>query len=69
MGDSLKMFLIALVTAVAVQALLGPSILELRGFRRPAAREDVAAPIDTAPPSDAPAREGSAWHCGSSPRT
>lgn len=34
MNDALKMFLIALVTAVACQLLLGPYILELQGFTR-----------------------------------
>lgn len=32
MNDAFKMFLIALVTALAVQLLLGPYILELQGF-------------------------------------
>jgi eukaryotic-like serine/threonine-protein kinase len=34
MNDAFKMFLIALVTALACQLLLGPYILELQGFRR-----------------------------------
>ena len=40
MNDAFKMFLIALVTALAVQLLLGPYILELQGFV-PAAKQPV----------------------------
>lgn len=36
MNDSFKMFLIALVTALACQLLLGPYILGLQGYRPPA---------------------------------
>lgn len=50
MNDSLKMFLIALVTAVASQLLLGPYILKLQGFE-PAT--EVAAPPRVARPETA----------------
>lgn len=40
MNDAFKMFLVALVTALAVQLLLGPYILELQGFV-PAGKQPV----------------------------
>lgn len=43
MNDAFKMFLIALVTALACQLLLGPYILELQGFR-PATSQGADAP-------------------------
>ena len=42
MNDAFKMFLIALVTALASQLLLGPYILELQGFV-PASKQQAAA--------------------------
>lgn len=52
MNDSFKMFLIALVTAVATQLLLGPYILQLQGFvpaDAPAAVEQAGKREPTAP--------------------
>ena len=67
MNDTLKMFLIAVVTAVACQLLLGPYILELQGYgsARPAADDGrvakleqgtrtTEAPLATAPTDAAP---------------
>lgn len=53
MNDSFKMFLIALVTAVATQLLLGPYILQLQGLL-PAGPAGPAGP--TTEPSDRAAR-------------
>lgn len=59
MNDAFKMFLIALVTALAVQLLLGPYILELQGFvpagKQPATQahtklEHGTEPSTTTPP-------------------
>lgn len=52
MNDSLKMFLIALVTAVASQLLLGPYILKLQGFvpaSEVAATQDRTARLEPGP--------------------
>ncbi|MEM9455984.1 MAG: PASTA domain-containing protein [Myxococcota bacterium] len=51
MNDSLKMFLIALVTAVASQLLLGPYILKLQGFvpAGEVAAQDRATRLEPAP--------------------
>ncbi len=43
MNDAFKMFLIALVTALAVHLLLGPTILELQGFV-PASKQPAPGP-------------------------
>jgi eukaryotic-like serine/threonine-protein kinase len=48
MNESFKMFLIALVTALACQLLLGPYILELQGFV-PAGKQPAAVQHDRAP--------------------
>lgn len=48
MNDAFKMFLIALVTALACQLLLGPYILELQGFV-PASKQQAAPAQDRAP--------------------
>ena len=57
MNDSFKMFVIALVTAVATQLLLAPYILKLQGFepagsQAPATQEPAAAP--TPAPASSP---------------
>jgi beta-lactam-binding protein with PASTA domain len=63
MNDAFKMFLIALVTALACQLLLGPYILELQGFtrasRQPAATQDRAAKLEQGSGSAEPASSGS----------
>jgi serine/threonine-protein kinase len=59
MNDSLKMFLIALVTAIASQLLLGPYILKLQGFVPNApttapvvsAKAPTSAPVPAATPA------------------
>lgn len=54
MNDSFKMFVIALVTAVATQLLLAPYILKLQGFQpAPQAAAPLPAPA-AAPPAAAP---------------
>lgn len=57
MNDTLKMFLIALITAVIVQLILGPEIMKMRGVipQQPAPNPPVAAqggvaPVATPPP-------------------
>lgn len=58
MNDALKMFLIALVTAVAVQLLLGPYIMRLQGIG-PGAAPTMAGPVEatkTVAPAPAPAK-------------
>ena len=52
MNDSLKMFLIALVTAIASQLLLGPYILKLQGFEPTA---PAAPTVSAKAPGPAPA--------------
>jgi beta-lactam-binding protein with PASTA domain len=55
MNDAFKMFLIALVTALACQLLLGPYILELQGFTRASKQADAtqAAPkLERGSPAD-----------------
>lgn len=59
MNDSFKMFLIALVTAVATQLLLAPYIMRLHGFTPDTAgAQGATAPADSgaAPSGAAPAR-------------
>jgi beta-lactam-binding protein with PASTA domain len=58
-NDSLKTFLIALVTTVAAQLLLGPYILKLQGFEPAGARQSANNTPSPAPAPPATADNGS----------
>jgi len=51
MNDSLKMFLVALITAVGVQLLLGPYILRLQGVRVDAPQTTISGPVEGPQPA------------------
>ncbi len=55
MNDTLKMFLIALITAVIVQLILGPEIMKMRGMvpaqPQPQPQVPVTAPVGTVTPT------------------
>ncbi len=57
MNDTLKMFLIALITAVIVQLILGPEIMKMRGMvpaqPQPQQQVPVTAPVGTVAPTPA----------------
>lgn len=55
MNDSFKMFVIALVTAVATQLLLAPYILKLQGFEPAGTQATATAPEPAATPTPPPA--------------